>query len=113
MNAHRLSAVRIKRSSGFPCSVVNSSTVTAAIASAWVRRVVAATLGHFISTNEHACVYHDTFRPARRIDTGLPDSMSNASPLRVAETSSDRKLSANAAVLKGSFHSLPSTLHLT
>jgi hypothetical protein len=57
--------------------------------------------------------YQDISRLLRCIDTGRPVSVSNASPFLVAATNSDRKLSASAALLNGSFQRFPATCHRT
>jgi hypothetical protein len=100
-------------SSGLPRLLANNAVVTVVSASACVRLVVAATRGHFMSTNAHANSYHDISLAARRIDTGRPDATSNASPLLAAETSSDRKLSASALCLNGSCHALSAVFQRT
>ena len=89
------------------------AVVTAVSASAWVRLVVAATRGHFRSTYPQAKTYQDTPVLALSIETSRPVLVSKASPLRAADSRSERKLSASAAVLNVAFHGRLPTFHRT
>lgn len=82
-------------------------------ASAWVRRVVAATCGHLRWTYLQANSYQEMSPLALTIEIGRPDAMSNASPLLAAESSWERKLPASARFLNGSLRSLPATRQQT
>jgi hypothetical protein len=91
--------------------LVNITVVTAVSASAWVCLVVAATRGHFRSTYVQAKAYMSLL--ARSMEIGRPVVVSKASPLRAADSRSERKLSASAAVLNVVFHRRLPTFHRT
>ena len=78
-----------------------------------VELVVAATRGHFRSTYAQAKAYQDMPLLARSMETGRPVLVSKASPLRAADSRSERKLSASAAVLNVVFHRRLPTFHRT
>lgn len=113
LNPQRESAFRINLSSGLPRLSASIATVTAVIASAWVRLVVAAARGHFMSTKAHAKSYQPRSEFDRASETGRPSPSRNASPFRAAATRSERKLSASAAVLNGFLNLFFPTAHRT
>lgn len=100
MNAQAVNALRRSSSAGWPRLPLTIASVPTVSARAVLRREFGARCGHFIATYSRAKSNQLTWRSARSIDTGRPDSIPNASPRRAACTSSDRKASAKAAVRK-------------
>ena len=94
--------------------MVSSTGVIEASASAMDLRWFGDASGHFMSMYRQAKSYQVSLETEpRMVLTGRPLSISKASPLRWAATSSDRKLSAAAAVRKTDFHRRPATNQVT